>query len=161
MHIIVHNCGAWYSTEQFWCFSLYSPDSRHWSAVTNFSPLTAEISSLVWGTPANFNRFHILPSSLQRRRSPEANKTLHDVWPSPRLVHYIYIFRGSCPWQNFASVKFTLCPSLAFYYIASVTAWHASCGRQPNFAASYKEWNYGTFAESATYIRHGGHHVQH
>jgi len=30
---------------------------------------------------------------------------------------------------------------------------------QPNFAAWYKEWNYGTFAESATYIRLGGHDV--
>ena len=30
-----------------------------------------------------------------------------------------------------------------------------------NFAASYKEWNYGTFAEGATYSRLGGHHVGH
>jgi len=28
-----------------------------------------------------------------------------------------------------------------------------------NFVAWYKEWNYGTFAEGATYIRLGGHHV--
>ena len=32
---------------------------------------------------------------------------------------------------------------------------------QPNFAVSYKEWNYGTFAEVATYIRLGSHHVGH
>ena len=38
-------------------------------------------------------------------------------------------------------------PSLAFFYIGSVTARHASIGRQPNFAAWYKELNYGTFAE--------------
>jgi len=43
------------------------------------------------------------------------------------------------------SAKFTLRPSLEFSYIGSVTARHSSSGRQPNFAAWYKEWNYGTF----------------
>jgi len=39
---------------------------------------------------------------------------------------------------------------------------HSSSGRQPNFAASYKEiWNIWTFAQGATYIRQGGHHVGH
>jgi len=52
-------------------------------------------------------------------------------------------------------------PSLAFSYIGSITARHSINGRQPNFAASYKEWNYGTFADGATYIRLGGHHVGH
>jgi len=73
--------------------------------MANFSPLTAEIGSGVWGTPANFNGFHALPSLLQRCRSLEASQTLHDVWPSPRLVHYIIHFRGSCPWRNFARCK--------------------------------------------------------
>ena len=31
--------------------------------------------------------------------------------------------------------KFTLRPSLALSYIGTVTAWHSSSGRQPNFAA--------------------------
>jgi len=48
--------------------------------------LVAEIGSGVWGTPANFNGFRVLPSLLQRRRSPEANQTLHDVWPSACAV---------------------------------------------------------------------------
>jgi len=56
--------------------------------MANFDPLTAEIISGVRGSPANFNGFHVLPSLLQQRRSPEANQTLHDVWPSPGL----YIF---------------------------------------------------------------------
>jgi len=30
---------------------------------------------------------------------------------------------------------------------------------QPNFAAWYKEWNYGTFAEGTIYFRLGSHHV--
>jgi len=38
--------------------------------------------------------------------------------------------------------KFTLHPSLAFSYTGSVTAWHSSSRRQPNFVAWDKEWNY-------------------
>jgi len=37
--------------------------------MVKFSLLAAEIVSLVWGAPANFNGFRILPSLLQRRRS--------------------------------------------------------------------------------------------
>ena len=44
---------------------------------------------------------------------------------------------------------------------SAITARHSSSGRQPNFAAWYKEWNCGTFAEGATYIRQDGHHVGH
>jgi len=33
--------------------------------------------------------------------------------------------------------------------------------RRPNTAAWYKEWNYGTFTEGATYIWLGSHHVGH
>ena len=54
--------------------------------------------------------------------------------------------------------KFTLRRSLAFSY-GGVTARQASSRHQPNFAVWYKEWNYGTFAEGATYIRLGGHYV--
>ena len=75
----------------------------------NFGLLTAEICWRVWATPANFNGFRVLPSLLQRRRSPEANQTLHDVWPSPALVHHIYIFGGSCPLTESFSVQNSLC----------------------------------------------------
>jgi len=34
------------------------------------------------------------------------------------------------------------------------------CSLEAN-AAWYKEWDYGTFTEGATYIRLGGHHVGH
>jgi len=40
-------------------------------------------------------------------------------------------------------------------------AWHFSSGPQPNCVAWYKEWNYRTFAEGATYIQLGGRHVWH
>jgi len=65
--------------------------------MVNFGPLAAEIVLLVWGTPANFNGFRVLASLLQRRRSIEANQTLHDVWPSPARLHYIYILAAVAP----------------------------------------------------------------
>jgi len=46
--------------------------------MVNFGPLGAEIISLVWGTPAN-QRFLVLVSLLQPRRSTEANQTLLGV----------------------------------------------------------------------------------
>ena len=65
--------------------------------MVNFGQLAAEIVSLVWGTPANFNGFGVLAA----------------------LLH----------------------GTLAKLY--GVT----------------QGWNYGTFAECATYIRQGGHQV--
>jgi len=102
--------------------------------MANFGPLAAEIFSLVWGTPANFNWFRVLASLLQRRRSTEANQTLHGVWPSPSRLHYTF-------WQLLPrngilpGTKFSLRPpSLALSYW-HVTARHSCSGREPNFAA--------------------------
>jgi len=77
--------------------------------MVSFGSLAAEIGSSVWGTPVNFNGFRVLASLLQRRRSTEANQTSHDVWPSPGLVHHIYIFGGSCPVTEFCQVQNSLC----------------------------------------------------
>jgi len=76
--------------------------------MAHFGRLTAEIGSEARGTPANFNGFRVLSSSLHQRRSPEVNQTLHDAWPSPELVHYIYTFRGSCLLTEFARWKIHL-----------------------------------------------------
>ena len=73
--------------------------------IVNFSLLTAEIISLVWRTPANFNGFRVLVSLLQRRHLTEANQTFHNVWPLPGLVDYIYIFGSCCSLTNFARCK--------------------------------------------------------
>jgi len=64
--------------------------------MVNFGPLAAEIGLPVWGTQANFNGFRVLASLLHRRRSTEVNQTFHDVWPSPGLLHYIYINTFTC-----------------------------------------------------------------
>jgi len=82
------------------------------------------------------------------------------------LVGTLYIyFRGLLPPDGiFPGAKFILRLSFAVSYIGSVTARsarHSSSGRQPNSVAWYKEWNYGTFAEGAIYIRLGGHHIGH
>jgi len=97
-----------------------------------------------WGTPSKFQRvshlgFVTAPMSL--------NQTLHDIWPSPGLVHHIYIFRGLFPPNGILpGAKFTLLPSLAFSCIDSVTAQHSNSGRQPDFVARDKEGNYRNFA---------------
>jgi len=93
------------------------------------------------GYPANFNRFHILASLLNRRRSTKLCKLFGHLlgW------YTIYTFLGAlAPNSILPAAKFTLCSSLALSYIASVTAQHSISGRQPNFVAWYKEWNYGT-----------------
>ena len=76
--------------------------------MANFGPLTTEIGLVVWGTLTNFNGFRVLSSLLQQRRSPEANQTLHDVWPCPGLLHHMYIFEGSCSLIEFCPVQYSL-----------------------------------------------------
>jgi len=77
--------------------------------MVNFDSLAAETGLPVWGTPPNFNGFRVLAALLQRRRSTETKQTLHGVWPSPGLVHYTYIFGGSCPVAEFCHVQNSLC----------------------------------------------------
>jgi len=123
-----------------------SPTCPH--NMVNVVPLTAEISSGVWRSPANFSGFCVLASILHQHRSVEVNQTLHDVWPSPGLVHYIYIFLGALvPNGIKPSTKFIFRPSFAFSCIGSVTARHPSSGRQPNFVVYI-------LIESGRYARH-------
>ena len=77
--------------------------------IENFSPLATEIGIPVWGTPANFNWFCVFASLLHRRRATDVSETLHDVWPSPGLLHYIYIFGDCCPLREFCQMQNLLC----------------------------------------------------
>jgi len=105
-------------------------------SMVNFGPLAAEIGPVVRDSPANFNGLRFLASLLQRRRSTESNQTLHNVWPLPGLVDYIYIFGGCCPVTEFFQVQNSLCVlEVLRSPIGSVTARHSSSGREPNFAA--------------------------
>jgi len=88
---------------------------------------------------------------------PNFARSLAVSWADTLYIH----FWGLLPPNGILPpAKFTLRPSFAFSYIGSVTAWHSSSGRQLNLVAWYKEWNYGTFAEGATYIRLDGHHFK-
>ena len=77
--------------------------------IADFGPQMAEINLPVWGIPANFNRYRIWALLLQRLRSPEANQSLHDLWSSPGLVRYIYIFWGFCSLTEFCHMQNSLC----------------------------------------------------
>jgi len=116
--------------------------------MVNFVPLLAEIGFSVCGTSANFNGFRVLPSLLQRRRSPEVNQTLHDVWPSPGLVHYIYIFGGCWPLTQFCKYWQRYCTALQ--QRVSAKLWSVVQGMElPNFC------------RGRHLVRLCGHHVGH
>ena len=62
---------------------------------------------------------------------PNFARCLAVSWAGTLCVH----FRGLLPrYGILPRTKFTLCASLVLSYIGSVTAWHSSSGRQPNFA---------------------------
>jgi len=115
--------------------------------MVNIGPLTAMISSRVWGTPANFKGFRVLAllQLLHRRRSTKVNQTLHDVWPSPGLLHYVYIFGGSFPLMEFCHVQNSLCIQVLLSPILAVLLHDTQAVGSGKTAASYEEGNYGTF----------------
>jgi len=121
-------------------------------SMANFGPLMAKISSRVWGTPSNFNGFRVLPSLLQRHCSPEANQTLHDVWPSPGLVHNIYIFGGYCPQTEFSrcTIHFTSNCCIFLY-------WQHYCTALEQQRASPKLCSMVQGMELRNFLR--GHHL--
>jgi len=87
------------------------------------------------GHPSKFQRVRVLASLLHRRRSPEANQTARRLaasWAGELYIHFPELLP---PDRILPRAKFTLRPSLALFYISSVTAWHSTSGRQPNFAA--------------------------
>ena len=82
----------------------------------NFGQPAAEIGSLVWGIPANFNWFRVLASSLQRRQSTEANQTLHDVWLSRGLGD---VYKRQVIAQTIFMLWFVLLLLLSFFFFSS------------------------------------------
>jgi len=120
-----------------------------------------------WGTPANFNGFRVLASLVERyvvHRRPTPTKLCTIFGRLLGCYTRLYVCTLSsalAPWRNFATCKIHfVSKSCVLLY------WQRYCTTlqqlsQSNFAAWYKEWNYGTFAEGATYIRLGCHHVGH
>ena len=102
----------------------------------NVGPLTAEIGSGVWGTPANFNGFRVLASLLHRRVAQWRSTNLCTMFGHLQGWNTVYTFSGAVvPNGILPGAKLTLRPSLAFSCFDSVTARHQSTGRQSNFAA--------------------------
>ena len=124
--------------------------------MVNFGPLAAEIGWRVWGTPANFNGFRVLASLLHRRRSTEVNSPLNYVWPSPGLVHYIYIWgEGLLPPNGILpGAKFTVHPSLKLRSLLLAALLHGT-------RAVCVSQTLRRSAEGATYTLHCGYHVGH
>jgi len=126
--------------------------------MANFDPLMAKIIG-GFGAPQQistvFESWLCYCSDVVHRR-PTKLCTMFG-----RLLEWytIYTFFGA--WRNFARCKIYFASKSCVILCGSITARHSTCGRQPNFAARYNEWNYGTFADGAIYIRLGGHHVGH
>jgi len=129
--------------------------------MANFGPLAAEIGSGVWGTPANFNGFRILPSLMQRRRSPEANETLHGVWPSPGLLHYVYIFGGSCPLTEFRHVQNSLCVQVLSSPILAALRHGTPAAGSAKVCGVVQGMELRNFRRGRHLYSLGGHHVGH
>jgi len=157
------SCGLWLACAALLRLTLQATIAQSAIVACQYQCISVSISSTSLGTRANFNRFRILASLLQRCSSPQANQTLHDAWPSPVLVHYIYIFGGSWPLTELPGAKFTLRPSLALSYIGSVTAQHSSSGvsKLCRVVQGMKLWNFRRGRHLYSYTRQGGHHVGH
>jgi len=75
------------------------------------------------------------------------------------LYFTLYVhFRGFCPLTEFCPVQNSLYVQVLRSSVLSAQRYCTapSSESQPNFASWYKEWNYGTFANGATYIPLGG-----
>jgi len=135
--------------------------------MVNFGLLAAEIGLPVWGTPANFNGFRVLASLLHRCRSTEINQTLHDVWPSPGLVHSIYTFGGSCPITEFCQVQNSLCVQVLRSILAALVHGTRAVGvSQTLRRGTCKEWIMELsplviFNRGRHLYSEGSHHVGH
>ena len=86
--------------------------------------------------------------------STEVNQTLHDVWPSP-LVHYIYIFGGSCPLTEFCQVQNSLYVQVSHSPSPTLTALlhgTSAVGISHDSAVWGKKGNYVTFTPRLRYL---------
>jgi len=127
--------------------------------MVNFGPLAAEIS-WEFGAPqrisTGFVSWFCYCSDVIHQR-PTKLCTMFGSLLGWYTVYTLYIL-AFAPWRNFATCKIHFASkSYVLLY------WQRYCMALEQWASAklYKEWNYGTFAEGATYIRLGGHYVGH
>ena len=77
------------------------------------------------------------------------------------IVDYTCTFGSSCPLTEFCPVQNSLYVQVWRSPILAALLHGSPAAGVSQTAAWYKEWNCGTFAEGATYIRQGDHHVGH
>jgi len=85
--------------------------------MVNFGPISNRDWFTSLGHPSKFQRvsrvgFVTVPATLNG-----GQPNLHYVWPSPGLVHYIYIFGGCYPLKEFRQVQNSLCVQVLRYLI--------------------------------------------
>jgi len=69
--------------------------------MANFGPLAAEILSLVWGTPANFNGFRVLAALLHGNLVVGVSQTAtlnrgHHLYSAGRPSRWAFAYISSC-----------------------------------------------------------------
>jgi len=93
-----------------------SPTCSH--NMVNFSPLAAEIRSLVWGTPANINCFRVLASLLHGTLVVSVSQTLRH-WTEGAT----YIRQGGNHIGHYSCVVCFCCVSFSFFFSTSPRDW--------------------------------------
>jgi len=89
--------------------------------MVNFVPLAAEVISLVWGTPANFNGFRVLAALLHG--TPAVGVSQTSVLNKGR---HLYPARRPSRWAS-AHILVIICISLSLYYLLRCQyRWHGA-----------------------------------
>jgi len=101
-----------------------------WTWPTNSWELLASLGHHSKFQPVSLLGFVTAPTSLNGGQQNFAG-CLAVSWAGTLYIH----FGAIAPNGILPAAKFTLCPSLAFSYIGSVTARHSSSGHQPSFVA--------------------------
>ena len=127
--------------------------------MVNFGSLTAKIGSRVLSIPANFKGFRVLPSLLQRRRSPEASKTARCFAVSWAGTLYIH-FRGSCALTEFCQVQNPLYDQVLR---SPILAALLHCTPAAGISQTLRRGTRNEIRERSqrALFRLGGHHVRH
>ena len=91
--------------------------------MANFGPLAAEIVSLVWGTPANFNGFRVLAALLHGTLVVGVSQTA-----ALNRGRHLYSAGRPSRWA-FAHILVLLCffPSFFFFFLAESQRSHNGC----------------------------------
>jgi len=122
--------------------------------MVNFGPLAAEIVSLVWCSPANFNGFRVLVATSLSGSQPNFARCLAVSWAGTLYIHFWGLLSRN---GILLCAKFTLRPSLVLSYIGSITARHSSSGRQTKFAALHEQMAPPIFGRAAITLGIGPH----